>query len=331
MSPIPTYSREAAYDLCKLLTSGTLSDSEIASLLAAIAARGETVDEVVGMAQFLRDNCIQIPVPGVACMDVCGTGGSQLPRMNTSTVITFVLAASGVAVAKHGNRAASGRVGCFDVLEKLGIPVEQPPHTITQSLKTLNCGFIYAPLYHPLMARVATARKLVGARTIFNLLGPLVNPTLPKFQLVGTTNIVTAQLLATALSELGTTRAIVVAGHGGLDDFSLTGASEYIHVEETTHTQKVFDPREYNIPTVTHFESVRGGSAYDNALTLRDLLRNKGSASLLQLVTINASFALIARGTFSTFDSAYSHITSTLQSQKPFELLNEYKTLTQSL
>ncbi len=331
MTTTSTYSREAAYDLCKLLTSGTLSDSEIASLLATIAARGETVDEVVGMAQFLRDNCIQIPVPGVACMDVCGTGGSQLPRMNTSTVITFVLAACGVAVAKHGNRAASGRVGCFDVLEKLGIPVEQPPHTITQSLKTLNCGFIYAPLYHPLMARVATARKLVGTRTIFNLLGPLVNPTLPKFQLVGTTNILTAQLLANAIRELGTTRAIVVAGHGGLDDFSLTGPSNYLLVEGASYSQHTFNPTEFGITTVVDFEATKGGTAYENALTLRDLLRNKGSHALLELVKINASFALIARGIFDAFVPAYQRITSILQSQKPFELLNEYKTLTQSL
>ncbi len=331
MTTTATHSREAAYDLCSRLTSGTLTDGEIATLLATIAARGETVDEVVGMAQFLRDNCIPIPVPGVECMDVCGTGGSRLPRMNTSTVITFVVAACGTAVAKHGNRAASGRVGCFDLLEKLGIPIEQPPHMVSTTLKKFNCGLIYAPLYHPLMARVATARKLVGTRTIFNLLGPLVNPTLPKFQLIGTTNMMTAQLLATALSELGTTRAIVVAGHGGLDDFSLTGPSEYILVEGKSHTSHIFNPTEFGLVSVSNFAALSGGTAYENALTLRDLLRNQGNPALLELTKINAAFALITRGTFSEFTDAYKKVTTVLESQKAFELLNEYKTLTQSL
>src|SRR3989338_179327 len=209
-------------ELMRKMMGGSMQASEMAQILTELAQKGETVDEIGGMASVMRD-CANRVYGHEDAIDTCGTGGSGLPRINVSTICAFILAAGGVKVAKHGNRGASGRCGSFDVLEKLGVKIELPPSKVEDSLSQLGIGFMFAPMFHPAMKNVAPVRKALGIRTVFNVLGPLTNPAFVKRQVLGVPTRDIAEKMVEVLKNIGHTRALVVTGEDGLDEITVSG------------------------------------------------------------------------------------------------------------
>ncbi len=274
--------------LLDLLVGGTIAPPDGADLLAAWTRRGETAVELAAMVEALLQRAVAVPVTG-PCFDLCGTGGSELTRFNVSTTVAFILAAMGVPVAKHGNRGSRRPNGSFDLLDELGIPFQFAPEQLARIHAETGLCFLFARAMHPVVAAVAPFRKLVPGRTVFNLAGPLANPCRPRRQVVGVTREDTAQAVAAALQLLGVERAIVVRGHPGLDEVSVTGPS---------HLWEVADGHVHH-RIVEHFHhhgldhaALPGGDAWENARLFRALLTGLEKGPLLDMVVANAALAL---------------------------------------
>ena len=276
----------------ELLMHGLLDAQVVAvdgaEVLRRWAIRGETALELATVVKFLRQRAVQIPLPGPS-MDLCGTGGSNLTRYNVSTTVAFVLATAGVPIAKHGNRGSKRPNGSFDLLDALGIPFQLTPPQIVEIFAKTGICFLFARSFHPVVARVAGMRKLVAGRTIFNLAGPLANPCRPSRQVVGVTNEATAQVIAGALTLLGVERSIVVRGHPGIDEVSITGP---------THLWEVADGHTHH-RIVEHFhhhgldhDALPGGDAPENARIFQSLLAGEENGPLHDMIVANAALAL---------------------------------------
>jgi anthranilate phosphoribosyltransferase len=215
-------SYDRAADAMSAILDGSLASVRLAAFLAALRMRGETADEVAGMASVLRDRCVRV-APGSQCLlDTCGTGGDGSRSLNVSTAVGFVLAGAGVPVAKHGNRAISGHCGSADVLEALGVAIDLQPEQIARCVDEAGIGFMFAPRHHPAMAAVGPLRRELGVRTVFNILGPLANPALAERQVMGVFDPALCRVVAGALQRLGVREAMVVSGLDGMDEVSLT-------------------------------------------------------------------------------------------------------------
>ena len=214
-----TLDAQSAETLFNTILSGDVSDIQISAVLASMAARGETTDEILGAVTALRHKGLQISAPSNA-IDCCGTGGDHAHTVNISTAVSFVLAACGVPVAKHGNRASSSKSGAADVLEALGLNLNAPTDTVQKSMDDHGICFLMAPVYNPAIAHVMPVRRALKARTIFNLLGPLLNPARAAYQLIGVFDKQWARPMAQVLDTLGTKRAWIIWGHDGLDEIT---------------------------------------------------------------------------------------------------------------
>src|SRR5271154_4351913 len=277
-----TLSREEARTALREMLTGSTSDAEIATLLTTLARRGESVDELTGFAETMRELAVPVPVTDAEralLIDTCGTGGDDRGTFNISTGAALVAAAAGALVAKHGNRAVTSRCGSADVLEALGVPITLPPDRAAECLRETGFVFLYAPMLHPAMMAVAPLRRALGFRTIFNLCGPLTNPAHARTQVVGVLAPSRALLVARTLIELQTTRrAFVVHGLDGLDELTLTGESITVRVEpaaETPIKAARVTPEMAGIPRAT-LEELSGGEgpdyASDNASILYDVI-----------------------------------------------------------
>ena len=271
-----------------LLLDGEMTPTDGAALLGAWTARGETASELAHLVEELLKRSIPLPIQS-PCMDLCGTGGSELTRFNISTTVTFVLAAAGVPVAKHGNRGSKRPNGSFDLLDALGIPFQLTPAHLAQLFHDTGLCFLFARSIHPCVARVAPMRKLVHGRTIFNLAGPLANPCRPTRQIVGVTKESTAHIVTGALNLLGVERAIVVRGHPGLDEMSITGPSHLWEVAGGhTHHRIVEHFHHHGLDHT----SLPGGDASENATLFSKILQHQETGPLLDMVLANAALAL---------------------------------------
>ena len=271
-----------------LLLDGEMVPTDGAALLTAWTARGETAGELAQLVEELLKRATPIPIHA-PCMDLCGTGGSELTRFNISTTVAFVLAAAGVPVVKHGNRGSKRANGSFDLLDARGIPFQLTPVQLAQLFHDTGLCFVFARSIHPAVARVAPMRKLVHGRTIFNLAGPLANPCRPTRQIVGVTNESTAHIVAGALSLLGVERALVVRGHPGLDEMSITGPSHLWEVAGGHTHHRIVEHFHYH--GLDH-ASLPGGDALDNAALFAKLLQLQETGPLLDMVLVNAALAL---------------------------------------
>jgi anthranilate phosphoribosyltransferase len=289
-----TLTEDQAGALAGALLDPALEAPRAAALLTAFASRRPTADELVGMARTLRARCVRVPYAGEV-FDTCGTGGSGLSTANTSTAAAFVVAAAGVAVAKHGNRASSGRCGSSDLLEALGVPVVATPEDAARLLDHCGVAFLFAPAYHPALAVVGAVRRALGFRTVFNLLGPLCNPAGARRQLLGVPDLASVGVLAEALSRLGVDDALVVAGEDGLDEVSLTAATRGMRVTMGGATTPF-----HTTPDALGLESapaelILGGDAALNVEIFSSVLRGVPSAHA-RLVAMNAGVALMVAG-----------------------------------
>ena len=223
-------SETEAAEALELIMTGQVTDSQVAGLLVAIRSKGESVEELVGFARTMRRHAIPIRLDDPDAIDMCGTGGDGLGTANISTIASFVVAGAGVTVAKHGNRSVSSQTGSADLLAALGVNVQAPKDVVERCVNRLGIGFLFAPLFHPAMKHVASARKDLGFRTIFNMLGPITNPAGVRRQVIGTYNQTVASNVASALTRLDTGRASVVHSSDGMDEVSLSGSTTVFDV-----------------------------------------------------------------------------------------------------
>ncbi|MBD2423288.1 anthranilate phosphoribosyltransferase [Cyanobium sp. FACHB-13342] len=266
------------------------------ALLAALRAKGVNGVELAAMAQVLREAC---PLPGTRpdldLVDTCGTGGDGADSFNISTAVAFVAAACGAHVAKHGNRSASGRVGSADVLEALGIHLLAPQEQVVAALPQAGVTFLFAPGWHPALVGLAPLRRSLGVRTVFNLLGPLVNPLRPDAQVLGVAREDLLDPMAEALARLGLRRAVVVHGHGGLDEASLAGVNALRLVEAGSVRADQLDPETLGLQRAP-IDALAGGDLSTNRSILEAVLQGRGSQAQADVVALNAALVLWAAG-----------------------------------
>jgi anthranilate phosphoribosyltransferase len=286
--------REQARAVMREIMGGEATQAEITAFLTALGAKGETVDEITGFADAMREHVVPVTPAREVVVDIVGTGGDGLGTFNISTTAAIVAAAAGAAVAKHGNRAASSACGAADVLEALGFELEQPPARIAESIDRFGFGFMFARAHHPAMRHAAPSRAELGTRTVFNILGPLSNPAGACDGVFGVYAPELARTYAETLAGLGARHAFVVHGDGGLDELSPTGLNLVVEVVAGEIREWELDPRSLGVDPADP-ASLRGGSAEENASAFRAVLAGERSGRR-DAVLLNAGAALVAAG-----------------------------------
>ena len=271
---------------------GKATPAQIAAFITGLRIKGETVDEVTGAARIMRKKATRIDARSSIIVDTCGTGGDGMKTFNISTTSAFVVAAAGIVVAKHGNRAVSSSCGSADVLEALGVNISAPPEIVEECIHQIGIGFLFAPKLHGAMKYAIGPRREIGIRTIFNILGPLTNPAGATSQLIGVYNPRLTEMFAGVLRNLGTKRAFVVHGSDGLDEATVTGETRVTELKDGNIMT-------YNIDPVDLFgemfpvDALVGGDASLNAQITKDVLTGK-SGACRNIVVLNAALAIIA-------------------------------------
>jgi len=282
------------FETTSALLAAEATPAQVAALLIALAAKGETADELTGAAAALRAHCVALECHHHELLDVCGTGGDGCGTFNISTAVAFVVAGAGVPVAKHGNRAMSSRCGSADVLEALGVDITMPAAKAANTLNYLGIAFLSAQAYHPAMKRVAGVRREIGVRTIFNLIGPLANPARPAHQVVGVAHPRSLNIVAQALMNLGCRSGAVVHSRDGLDEISISAPTDVIEWNGEARSDYSIDPSEYGFVPVAR-DALAGGDAPHNAALLRAVL-DGSSGPHRDVVVLNAALALKVAG-----------------------------------
>lgn len=296
---------EEAFATMEEMMSGKASDPQIAAFLTALRCKGETASEITSFARAMREKVCRVRVrsqveafgigtDATRLVDTCGTGGDAGQTFNISTAAAFVTAGTGTRVAKHGNRSVSSRCGSADVMEALGVNLALTPEQIGNCIDDVGIGFLYAPLLHPAMRYVMTARREIRIRTVFNILGPLTNPAGASAQVVGVYEERLTELLAGALNELGSKRAFVVFGLEGLDELSLTGESRVSEVKDGRVDTYMVSPEEFGLTRAT-LRDLQGGSAEENAEIIKRILGGEEGPKR-DVVVMNAALAIVAGG-----------------------------------
>jgi len=298
-------SRIEAAAAMEAIMSGAASNAQIAAFLTALRMKGETVEELIGFAQVMRQKAVKVRTRAgevVAAtgtdremlIDTAGTGGDASGTFNVSTATAFVVAGAGLKVAKHGNRSVSSLCGSADVVETLGINIELPPAKVARCVDEVGIGFLYAPLLHTAMKHVMAARREMGIRTVFNMLGPLTNPAGANAQVIGVYSDALTEPLARVLAELGTLRAFVVHGADGLDEISNTGPSHISEVHEGVVRSSSVRPEDFGLPRAS-IQELRGGDREENAEIIRRVLAGEAGPRR-DIVLMNAAAALVVGG-----------------------------------
>lgn len=285
---------DEAADALQEIVAGDIPGSLISAFLVGLRMKGESAAEIAGFARTMRSNAVAVTPKATGLVDTCGTGGDGTRTANISTTAAFVVAGAGLPVAKHGNRALSSSSGSADVLEVLGVRLDLSADEVARCIDEAGIGFIFAPAFHPAMAKVMPVRKELGIRTAFNILGPLTNPARPSYQLVGVGHPDLAELVAGALAALGVERALVVAGAGGPDELTCAGTNVVLTVENGR-----VQPGDVSASDVDLDENdlgaIRGGTPEENAESLRAVLDGK-PGPVADCVAFNAGAAFVAAG-----------------------------------
>ncbi|RSU77913.1 anthranilate phosphoribosyltransferase [Sphingomonas sp. S-NIH.Pt3_0716] len=316
-APLAADEAARAFDL---LFDADLSDEAIAGFLVTMARRGETATEIAAAARAMRARMIPVDAPE-GTIDVCGTGGDGHHTLNVSTAVSLVVAAAGVPVAKHGNRAASSKAGAADTLEALGLDLDRAAATAESTLKDLGICFLFAQNYHPALKRLGPIRRSIGERTIFNLMGPLANPANVRRQLVGIARPAYVPIYADALGQLGATHAMIVSGDEGLDELSLAGGND---IAEVTADGVVAMRRltAADLGLSTHpVTAIRGGDPAHNAAALRALLQGEAGA-YRDAVLLNAAAALVVADAAHDFQEGVEQAAEAIDNGLANALLN---------
>jgi len=320
---------EQAAEVMQEIMSGQATPAQFAAFVTALRIKGETVDEIAGLASVMQAKATPVPVTAPV-VDTCGTGGDSSSSFNISTAAAFIAAGAGLRVAKHGNRAMSSHCGSADVLEALGVKIDLGAEAVAQCLETVGIGFMFAPIFHPAMKFAATPRREIGIRTVFNVLGPLTNPAKAEYQVVGVPNAELGDKIAHVLLRLGTKHSLVVHGTDGMDEISISGKSLVWDV----NPHRVLPPYELS-PEDFGFEKasiaeIRGGTAKRNANILRSILSGEAGARR-NIVVMNAAAALVAVNQASDLKEGAHIAGETIDSGRAQAKLDELIQLTQRL
>ncbi|WP_320676596.1 anthranilate phosphoribosyltransferase [Prochlorococcus sp. MIT 1300] len=302
-----------------------LSAVQTGAFLAALRSKGVNGEELASMAKVLRSACV-LPCerPDISMVDTCGTGGDGAETFNISTAVGFTAAACGVNVAKHGNRSASGKVGSADVLEGLGINLKAPLQQVVAALSRTGVTFLFAPAWHPALVNLAPLRRSLGVRTVFNLLGPLVNPLRPQSQVLGVARAELLDPMAEALCRLGLNRAVVVYGAGGLDEASLEGISQLRFVENGQIKESSIDPLKLGLSNASSRE-LKGGDVALNQEILETALKGGGTRAQKDVIALNTSLVLWAAGLHNDVKSGLDVANQSLAEGRPWEKLQQLR------
>lgn len=318
---VPHMNEAEAEEVFGWILDGEATDEEIARFLLAMTERSETADEIAGAARALRARLVPIEAPENA-VDCCGTGGDGHHTLNVSTAVSLVVAACGVPVAKHGNRAASSKSGAADTLEALGLDMDAAGRTAEKTLAELGICFLFAKNHHPAMGRIQPIRQRLGKRTIFNLMGPLSNPAGVKRQLIGIARPGYVPIYAEAKAKLGTERTFIVSGDEGLDELSLAGGNELADVTGDEFFMRRVDAKDFDLPH-NQVEAIRGGDADYNAKALKALLEGDKSA-YRDAVLLNAAATLVVAGEAFEWRDGVALAVEALDSGKAAKLLGDW-------
>lgn len=311
---------EAENAIYKIFTDAT--DAQIAAFLTALKMKGETPEEIAGLARGMKKaaNIINPKVQGIL-VDTCGTGGDSTGTINVSTCAALVTAAAGVPVAKHGNYSITSKSGSADVLRELGVKIDLPPAQVEKTIEKVGIGFMLAPVFHPSMKRVAQIRRDLGFRTVFNILGPLTNPANAKAQVIGVFDSSLLEPMANVLNILGTKRALVVHGDG-MDEITNTGETRIVELNNGRLTKYTVTPEKLGIKRVS-VKEIAGGTPEENARDIVDILKGKKGAKR-DIIAINAGAAMLVSGKAETLASGIKMANQSIDNGAALNKLKEF-------
>ena len=320
--------RGAARGTMDQIMSGGATDAQIGAFLIALRCKGETVDEIAGFAEAMREKATPIGGGREPMIDTCGTGGDGSGTFNISTAVAFVAAGAGLCVAKHGNRAMSSKCGSADVLAALGVDVEASAEKVATCLDEVGIGFLFAPKLHGAMKHAIGPRKEIGTRTVFNILGPLTNPAGARRQLIGVFAAELTERMAAVLRALGSERALVVHGSDGLDELTLTGPSQVTELRDGELETYEVAPGDFGYDVVDG-SALEGGDATENARILTDVLKGIAGAPR-DVVVMNAAAAIVAGGLADRLQDGAARAEAAIESGKALAALENLKRVSNS-
>ncbi len=297
----------------------------IAAFLVSLRSKGETIDEITGFVRFLQHEMVRVNVP-FPVMDIVGTGGDHSNTINISTASAIVAASAGVKIAKHGNRSVSSLCGSADVITELGIPLLSQPEQIQKCIEKAGIGFMFAPNFHPAMKVFAPVRQALKIRTIFNMIGPLLNPANAQSLMIGVYSQDLLFKLADVLQRIGHKNAFIFHGQG-LDELSCLGPAEYIHVTGQGQSYGTLDPKNYGLAPCK-LEDLKGGNAKENARTLIEIFQGK-QGSISNSIALNAGVAQFLYGTATSIEEGIEHSKHLIKLEKPYETLMQWREVCQ--
>lgn len=307
-----------------LIMTGEVSEEQIAAFLTAMRLKGETVEELTAFVKVMRSKAVKVDVNISGAIDLVGTGGDKSGTFNISTAASFITAAAGVPVIKHGNRSASSKCGSADVLEHLGASIELGKEGVAQVFDEVGMAFMFAPMFHPAMKYVMPTRRELGFRTFFNILGPMVNPAGVQRYVIGAFSKEVAEKMVHILANLNTDFAYTFNAHDGLDEVSLTSQSEVFELKDKlVSTSIIFDPESIGFQKVS-MDDIIGGGKEENARILTNIMANKATVAQQNIALLNATFAIQASGKVEKLEEAKDLAEDTLKSGKARKLLNDF-------
>lgn len=318
---------EAAAAMDEIM-SGEATPAQFGALVTALRMKGETVDEIAGMARVMREKSLQVHTTG-RLVDTAGTGGDNSGSFNISTTAAFVVAGAGEKVAKHGNRSMSGSTGSADVLEALGIKIDLTPESVARCIEEVGFGFMFAQGFHPSMRFAAGPRREISIRTVFNILGPLTNPANASRQLIGVADPSIAERMALVLGQLGSEKALVVHGSDGMDEMTITGPSTIWQLENGEVSSYEFSPEELGF-SLSDADSISAAGPEDSARIARAVLSGEPGPARL-VVLLNAAAALVAAGSADTLAAAIHIAASSIDRGEAMDRLNALVELSRTL
>ncbi len=321
--------RDRAAEALEAIMSGEAGEAQTAGFLIALRAKGETAQELAGLAQTVRAHAEQVTPPTGPFIDTCGTGGGRMTTFNISTTATFVAAGAGVAIAKHGNRSATSKCGSADVLEALGARIDLTPDDVSRCLEETGLGFMFAPTHHPAFRHIGPVRRALGVRTIFNMLGPLTNPAGAPRQLLGVVDPAYLQRMGEALAMLGTERALLVHGRDGLDEVSTGAITDVAEVADGRVRTSTIDPAALGFAPPAE-SALAGGDPAFNAQVLRSVLGGAPGGAR-DVVVINAAAAIWVAGAAPTLAAALPKAEASIDGGAADERLDAFVAITRRL
>ena len=311
---------EEAAQVMEEIMAGEVTPAQFGAFVTALRLKGETIDEITGLAKTMRAKAVRVTVAGPV-IDVVGTGGDGLNTFNISTAAAFVVAGAGLKVAKHGNRAASSQCGSADVLEALGVKFDLAAEQVQKCIEEVGIGFMFAPSFHPATKFAVAPRREIGIRTVFNILGPLTNPAGARNYLLGVADRMLVEKLTLVLQSLGCSHALVVHGEDGLDEITVTGKTLVCELKDGAIKSYTISPEDFGLSKAS-LDSLKGGTADENAALLRSILSG-ASGPQRDVVLMNAAAALVAGDRVPSLQQGIALAGEAIDSGRALDKLNQ--------